>query len=265
MDDFWNQVLDFAETTADRVGQKLLQDFGSVVAERKGDGSLVTRADRWADQELRQAIATTFPSHGVLSEEGDHRFPPREWCWIIDPIDGTSNFTFGIPMWGISLGLLYCGTPIFGYVYLPSLNQAFYGFWYGSSNLTGPQGAFCNHRPIAPVTDATESQRFFNVCARSTQYIPRLPYKVRMVGMAAYNFLMVASGISTAGLEATPRIWDIAAAWVIVHAAGAIWVPLGSDNYFPLQVGQDYSSRPYRTLVVNRTELAEKIRPLVEG
>ncbi|NJK36753.1 MAG: inositol monophosphatase [Oscillatoriales cyanobacterium RM2_1_1] len=264
MDIFWNRVLKFAETTAHQVGSQLLQDFGHVQADQKWDGSLITRSDRWADQTIQQAIHSTFPSHGVLSEEGDHVFPPREWCWVIDPIDGTTNFAFGIPIWGISLGLLHCGTPVFGYVYLPPLGQSFYGFWYGSSGLTGPTGAFRNHEPIHPVTDASESQRFFNVCARSTRIIPGLPYKIRMVGMAAYSFLLVASGVSVAGVEASPRIWDIAAAWVIIQAAGAIWVPLDSTPNFPLKVGQDYSRHPYPTLVVNRAGLVPTIKSLVK-
>ncbi|HEY9752528.1 MAG TPA: inositol monophosphatase, partial [Coleofasciculaceae cyanobacterium] len=67
--DFWQQVLIFAETSTQRVGQQLLQDFGQVQAIEKADGSLVTQADRWADEELRRAISTTFPAHGALSEE----------------------------------------------------------------------------------------------------------------------------------------------------------------------------------------------------
>ncbi|MGL5082764.1 MAG: inositol monophosphatase family protein [Microcoleaceae cyanobacterium] len=264
MDNFWHHILSFAETTANRVGLRLMEDFGSGQADQKGDGSLITRSDRWADQEIHRAIAATFPSHGILSEEGEHLFPPREWCWIIDPIDGTTNFAFGIPIWGISLGLLYCGTPIFGYVHLPPLHQSFHGFWYGASGLTGPTGAFRNHQPIHPVTDASESQRFFNLCARSTAVIPQIPYKIRMVGMAAYNFLLVASGVSIAGTEATPRVWDIAATWVIVQAAGAVWVSLGSEASFPLKVGKDYSTQSYPTLVTNRVEIVSVLKPLIQ-
>ena len=80
MNDFWTQVLDFASSTTKRVGSQLMQDFGQVQADQKADGSLVTKADKWADEEIRNAIAATFPSHGILSEEGEHIFPDTEWC-----------------------------------------------------------------------------------------------------------------------------------------------------------------------------------------
>ena len=99
MTNFWDSILSFARVTVERVGQQLLQDFGSVQADEKDDGSLVTKSDNWADAEIRSAIASTFPSHGILSEEGEQVFPETEWCWVVDPLDGTTNFARGIPIW----------------------------------------------------------------------------------------------------------------------------------------------------------------------
>ena len=147
MEDFWNRVLTFAQSITETVGAKLLEDFGHAQADLKDDGSLVTASDRWSDDVLRQAIHQTFPDHGVLSEEVEHIFPDTDWCWIIDPIDGTTNFTRGIPIWGISLGLLYRGVPVFGYVAMPPLEQTFYGYWPGESELEMPTGAFFQRSP----------------------------------------------------------------------------------------------------------------------
>lgn len=266
MTDFWSTVLEFAETTTARVGTQLLADFGQVQASEKADGSLVTRSDQWADRELREAIASAFPQHGVLSEEVEHVFPANEWCWIIDPLDGTTNFARGIPLWGISLGLLYQGTPVFGYVHLPPIAQSFHGFWYGSSGLNGPTGAFLNHRAIHTSDEAPSGNHFFNLCARSTSVLQQpVPCKIRMLGVATYNLLTVAAGIALGGVEATPKIWDIAAVWAIVQAAGGVWVPLETAPIFPLQVGQDYGQRPYPTLAVSRSELVAVFRPLVQS
>lgn len=160
MQDFWTTVLEFSQTTSVRVGKQLMQDFGQVQATHKADGSLVTRADQWADREIRDAIAASFPGYGILTEEGEQVFPGTEWCWVIDPLDGTTNFTRGIPIWSISLGLLYRGVPIFGYVYLPTLDEAFHGFWPGKSGLTTPIGAFRNHHPIHTSNDAPSSHHF---------------------------------------------------------------------------------------------------------
>jgi myo-inositol-1(or 4)-monophosphatase len=264
--DFWPVVLEFADRTTTRIGHTLLEDFGRVRATEKADGSLVTQCDRWADAELRQAIAQTFPSHGVLSEEAEHYFPDTDWCWIIDPIDGTTNFTRGVPLWGISLGLLYRGTPVFGYVYLPPISQTFHGFWPGDSGLDLPSGAFLNHRPIHPSRDDPSGNQFFSLCARSTAVIhDAFPCKIRMLGVATYNILTVANGTSLGAVEKTPKIWDIAAVWAIAQAAGAVWVPLDGLSPFPLQVGKNYSRQAFPTLVASQPSLADRFYPLVQG
>jgi len=269
MKDFWDSILSFARVTVDRVGQQLLQDFGSVQADEKDDGSLVTKSDNWADAEIRSAIASAFPSHGILSEEGEHVFPDTEWCWIVDPLDATTNFARGIPIWGISLGLLYRGTPVFGCVHLPPINQCFHGFF--APDLAGevfdnmPQGAFLNGQQIRPSADKMSGNHFFNLCSRSVGIGPHLPSKVRMLGMASYNFLTVASGAVLGGVEATPKIWDIAGSWVIVKAAGAVWFPLESEAIFPLSAGKNYQRVSYPTLVVNRQELVSVFLPFVEA
>jgi myo-inositol-1(or 4)-monophosphatase len=86
-----------------------------------------------------------------------------------------------------------------------------------------------------------------------------------MLGVASYNFLTVAMGAVLGGIEATPKIWDIAGAWVIVQAAGGVWVPLDSEPIFPLKVGQDYGKRPYPTLVASSPELVPVFQPLVQS
>lgn len=266
MNDFWTDILNFAKDTTNRVGNRHLRDFGQVQGSEKADGTLVTQADRWADQEIRDAIASHFPSHGVLSEEASHEFPESEWCWIIDPLDGTTNFTRGIPLWGVSLGLLYQGTPVFGYIHFAPVQQSFHGFWLGKSDLKGvDNGAFLNGRPIHSSQDSPSQNHFFNLCARSTSVMKQpFPCKIRMLGVASYNFLATANGVTLGGVEATPKIWDFAGAWVIIHAAGAVWVSLDSQAIFPLQVGEDYGERSFPTLVAARPELVSVFKPLVE-
>jgi myo-inositol-1(or 4)-monophosphatase len=267
MNDFWASVLNFAQTTTSKVGSQLLKDFGQVQASQKDDGTLVTQSDKWADETIQKAIATQFPSHGILSEEAEHKFPDTEWCWIIDPLDGTTNFTRGIPIWGISLGLLYHGTPVFGYVHFPPISQTFHGFWDSKSELTGlEKGAFLNGRPLHSSTDSPSNNHFFNLCSRSTSVMQHpFPCKIRMLGVASYNFLSVATGAVLGGVEATPKIWDIAGAWVIVQAAGGVWVPLDSNPIFPLKVGEDYGKRSLPTLVASSPELVQVFQPLVKS
>lgn len=264
MADFWETVLTLTKVTTDRVGTQLMKDFGKISATRKADGTLVTQADRWADGAIREAIAAQFPEHGLLSEETLHVFPKCDWCWVIDPIDGTTNFTRGIPIWGISIGLLYEGTPVFGAVRFPQLGQFFHGYYYGDSGLSGPTGAFLNDLPIRTSSDDPSLNHLFNLCARSTAMMARpFPCKLRLLGVASYNLLLVACGTALGGVEATPKVWDVAAAYAILNAAGGAWVGLTSESLFPLEVDRDYSDRPFPTLAVARPELVSAFRPLI--
>jgi len=263
MTDFWPMVLTLARTVAAQVGAQLLTEFAQVQATEKADGSLVTQSDRWADHQLRQEIAAVFPSHGILSEEAEHVLPPTDWCWVIDPLDGTTNFARGIPIWGISLGLLYQGTPVFGYVHLPPLGQSFHGFWSAPGQANA---AFLNQSPIHSSRDPLNRNCFFSLCSRSISALQQtFPCKIRMLGAASYNFLMVAAGATLGGVEATPKIWDIAAAWPIVQAAGGVWISLEAAAIFPLQAGEDYGDRSYPTLVISQTDLVPVFQPLVQS
>lgn len=262
---FWDQVQTTCEDLTNRVGAHLLT-ARSASAEEKGDGSLVTRFDRWSDQELRAGLQAAFPDHGVLSEEATHVFPDTDWCWIIDPIDGTTNFSRGIPIWAISLGLLYRGTPVYGYVYIPPLGDRFWGHWPGDSGIDIPAAAWLNGHPLQTRPDAPGRNQFFSLCARSTAVLQQpLPCKVRMLGSAAYNLLLVAAGYAIGAVEATPKIWDIAGVWPILQAAGASWTPLDGCDPFPLTVGENYRDRPYPTLVSAQAEWVALFQPLVQS
>lgn len=264
-EEFWWQVLAFSQEATQSVGRQLLEDFGQVQADEKTDGSLVTASDQWADSTLCERISNRFPHHGVLSEEASHIFPSGDWCWIIDPIDGTTNFARGIPLWGISLGLLYQGTPVFGYVAIPPLQQDFHGFFPGFSELGCLPGAYEDAQPIKPSVASPGKNRLFSLCARSTSVMSApFPCKIRMLGVATYNLLTVAAGHSLGAVEATPKIWDIAAVWAITQAAGAVWVPLDNKSPFPLNPGQNYSHCSYPTLLVAQAAWINTFRPLVQ-
>ncbi|MBP0015153.1 MAG: inositol monophosphatase family protein [Roseofilum sp. SBFL] len=267
----WKQVLEFVKVTTEEVGEELLKQFGQVQGLEKDDGSLVTQADQWADRQLQERILAQFPDHGVLTEETAQHFPDTPWCWIVDPIDGTTNFTRGVPLWGISMALLYQGTPVFGYLYFPPIRHSFYGFWNAPSELEGhPVGAFLNDRPITPTSDQPSHNHFFNLCnrcARTTSVLQAdsapFPCKIRMLGVATYSILTVSAGIAIGGIEATPKIWDIAAVWAISHAAGVVWVPLTHAAPFPLISGEDYHHYPYPTLVVSHSQWVELFQPWI--
>lgn len=265
MEQFWHEVLTFCQTTTQKLGHHLVTNVGQISPTQKDDGSLVTLADHWADQTIQETIAAKFPEHGVLTEETTHIFPETDWCWIVDPIDGTTNFTRGIPIWGISLGLLYRGTPVFGFVYFPQLQQSFYGYWYGDTGITGPEGSYLNGRKIYTGSEQPSKSHLFNLCTRSIEILKQpFPCKIRIIGVASYNISLVACGTALGGVEATPKIWDIAAVWVILQGAGGVFIPLKEDYIFPLKIGQDYGEKSFPCLVASKSELVSFFKPLVQ-
>ncbi len=255
----------FSQNLTKRVGETLTTQFGRVSAEHKPDESLVTESDQWADEQIRNAIASHFPNHGVVTEETVHIYPDKEWCWVIDPIDGTTNFTRGIPVWGISMGLLYRGSPVFGYVHFPILQQSFHGYWLTGSGLQGENGAYRNEEAIQTSPDDPSQSHLFSLCARSNSvYQQPLPCKTRQVGVCTYSFLLVAGGAALGAFEAIPKVWDLAAVCAIVQGAGGKFIPLTPTSVFPLQAGVDYGKKPLPTLVVSRGDLVPVFQPLVE-
>ena len=97
----------------------------------------------------------------------------------------------------------------------------------------------------------------------------QFPFKLRILGVASYNIATVALGSTIGAIEATPKIWDIAAVWVILKAIGAIWIPLEksselSPDIFPLQIGKDYSQRNFPTLVVSHSQLLDVAKAIAQ-
>jgi histidinol-phosphatase len=116
--------LDFAADAAWQAGRQTLAHYQTgVAAQRKVDRSLVTVADRQAEQLLRDLIATRFPEHTIVGEEfgGDDRVSSHRW--IIDPIDGTNTFVRGVPFYGVLVALEIDAAPVVGVAYFPALDE----------------------------------------------------------------------------------------------------------------------------------------------
>lgn len=272
---FWQDIFTFSQELIESIEPQLLQYFGHTNGIDKGDGSLVTIADQWSDEQIQNAIRKRFPDHGILTEETQHIFPDSEWCWIIDPIDGTTNFTRGIPLWGVSLGLLYKGVPVFGYIHFPNVKQTFHGYYFQETSLQtlNPhfdlktlEGAYLNQKRIHSSLDQPSGNHFFNLCARSLSILQqKLPCKVRMLGVATYNVLLVANGTALGGVEATPKVWDMAGVYPIIKASGAQFVSLSHEPLFPLKKGENYRYKSCPILVVAREDLIPVFLPFVSG
>lgn len=127
--------LQFALELAGTAAQEIIPRFQRTDVRSKADGSPVTEADTEAERVMRELIQARYPDHGILGEEQDDLNPDAEWCWVLDPIDGTSSFALGLPTFGTLIALLRNGHPILGVINMPGLKETVYaelgsGCWY---------------------------------------------------------------------------------------------------------------------------------------
>ncbi len=199
---------------AEEAGEISRHYFNRVEAQIKADRSVVTAADVEIEHLLRERIHATYPDHSIIGEEqgGDRSNAP--YAWAIDPLDGTSNFVEGLPIWGTSIGLLHHGVPILGCFYMPLV-----GDWY-EVGIEGP--ALFNGRPIHATTDDLLDSEAW-ICVPSNvhrRYQIVHPGKVRSLGSLAAHLCYVARGTAVGAIIGAPYIWDMAAGLALLHRAG---------------------------------------------
>jgi myo-inositol-1(or 4)-monophosphatase len=226
----------------------------------KADHSLVTQADREADELILHAIQERFPGETIISEElnpqlkDGESLDDLETIWVVDPLDGTTNFSLGLHYWGTLIARIERGWPAEAVMYFPLLDELFSAQKGQRALLNGQQIHVEPPDPRRPVS-------FFACCSRTFRnYEVSLPYKARILGSAAYSLSAVARGVALLAFEATPKIWDIAAPWLLVQEAGGIIWTLDGSQPFPLNEGTDYSRQSYPTLAAATQKLAQKAR-----
>ncbi|MGA1181110.1 MAG: inositol monophosphatase family protein [Marivivens sp.] len=220
--------------TARKVGRALLKDFTEVEqlqVSAKGPGDFVSRADKRAEETIRTELMAARPSYGFLGEEGtviEGEDPTRRW--IVDPLDGTTNFLHGLPHWAVSIGLEHKGQIVAGVIYDPVKDEMFYaekgeGAWLNESRLRVSarhkmiESIFATGLPFGGRADLPETlkdlARLLPACAG-----------VRRFGSAALDLAYVAAGRYDGFWERRLNAWDMAAGLVIVREAGGFVEPL---------------------------------------
>ena len=108
------------------VSHRQNKDFGNISASNKADGSLLTSCDLWSDKTIVDGLASIAPGEGVLSEEGGKLIPNTKAYWVVDPLDGTTNFAAGIPYWSISVARFVDCKPQSSFLIIPTLKKSLY-------------------------------------------------------------------------------------------------------------------------------------------
>lgn len=249
--------LTFARDLALRVGTLLDGFFHGKHLDvgLKDDRTLVTEADLRADELVTSAIGERYPDDYVLSEERETSYAPTSpGAWVVDPLDGTANFALGLHGWGVSIARMWNGEPVAGVLHFPAVGETF--------TAIRSQGARLNGMPVRVADrDPRHGVGFFACSSRVyRRYDVTLPYKTRILGSATYTLGAVARGTALIAFESTPRIWDIAAAWVVVREAGGVIEAFEGPSPFPLQAGIEYRGRVHPTLAAATPALLAEAR-----
>lgn len=237
--------IEFASHLVRKAGKALLEYFqnGKLTIQRKKDHTLVTQADLAVDELIHSEIQKTFSGDFILSEEVSPAVEADfNKGWIVDPLDGTTNFALGLHYWGVLITRVENGFPSFTVQYFPALEEFYQAQLDEPSKLNGH---------FIRVEDASSNQRisFFSCCSRAhRKYEINLRYKTRILGSAGYSMASIARGAARIAFDAQAKIWDIAGAWLLVPQAGGVIGPLHGDSPFPLKRDIDYSKQDYAIL-----------------
>lgn len=233
---------------AAKVGEVQMDYFrtSSVSIDTKGNPyDVVTQVDRKCEEILINEISRLYPDHSILGEEtGEHK-KDSDWQWVIDPLDGTNNYSQGLPIFCVSIGVQYKGVSQVGVVYMPYLDELYtavrgqgammqMGLCMGE--LLPPDRLRCSKKTdihqcvIATDFPYDRATNPINNIAAATRIIP-LVRGFRGLGSAAYDLCSVAMGTLDCYWELDIKPWDVAAASLIAEEAGAVTESLREDRH----------------------------------
>jgi myo-inositol-1(or 4)-monophosphatase len=214
--------VDAAIEIAREAGQLLMAHRG-VGFELKGDYDLVTAADRASEQLIVKRLRGLFPDHGIVAEEGGRAELRAPYRWYVDPLDGTTNFAHGFPMWNVTLGLAHEGEVIAGVVFDPLNRELFAAERGAGARLNGApirvsRAALLNDSLLA--TGFPSRKRHQNVNIHFYYQLAMQTHGVRRGGSAAIDLAYTACGRLEGFWEFGLNPWDMAAGTLLVEEAG---------------------------------------------
>ena len=211
-------------------------DLDKLTIRRKQQNDFVTEVDSAAEDAIISVLKEAYPDHGFLAEESGYHDKDAEYLWIIDPLDGTTNFLHGLPQYCVSIGLAHKGVMAQAVVYDPNRNELF--------TATKGVGAYLNDRRIRvskldKLDGALVGTGFpFKVMDNVDDYlrmlknVMKVTSGVRRPGAAALDLAWVAAGRMDAFWEMGLSPWDMAAGALLVREAGGLMGDLdGEDKY----------------------------------
>ncbi len=234
-------ILKFTIGIAEKAGKIALKESSKLKITLKGKNNLVTNADKACEKLIKAEIKSAFPDHLILAEESSENFTEDlekhkkpKYVWIIDPIDGTTNYAHGLPLYSVSIGLFEIsskdksknfeyleGEMVLGVVHAPALNQTYYAQKGKGAYMNGKKIKVSDTKKVADslmVTGFPYENREINL-----PYFTKMmdhAQAIRRLGSAALDLCYIAAGHFDGYWEFDLKPWDIAAGALIVEEAG---------------------------------------------
>ena len=247
-DEEYDDLLFAAVRCAREAGEIIMSYFRKndigIQAKRGNESDIVTAADKASERHIIDFIHDNYPGHSILSEESGSESHDSGFLWVIDPLDGTTNFSAGLPNFSVSIGINFNGETIVGVVYAPYLGELFHAVKGGGAYLNGERiytGAKqrldqCVVATGFPVDkDVNPDNNLDNV----SRVLP-LVRGMRRLGSAAIDISYVAAGFLDAYWEMNLHEWDVCAGLLIASEAGAKHDSFRQDRNISVIVGSPH-------------------------
>jgi myo-inositol-1(or 4)-monophosphatase len=231
-----NKVISIVKLTGNFIRKEAMQ-FDVQKIKYKGLNDMVSYVDKTAEQKLVQNLEKLIPDAGFITEEKTINRIGKTYTWIIDPLDGTTNFIHGIPAYGISVALYEDGLPVMGVVYELNRGEMFYSYKGGPALMNKKEIKVSSNPDLKSSLLATgfpyyqfdKQEKYLKLLAEMMQK----SHGVRRIGAAAIDLVYTACGRFDAFFEYNLQQWDFAAGCFIVQqAGGAVYDFSGSADYF---------------------------------
>ncbi|MGM0411405.1 MAG: inositol monophosphatase family protein, partial [Bacillota bacterium] len=250
------KTLDKVKKWAKDIGQLQFQrirknDFA--INKKTSNVDLVTEVDSLSEKKIIEKINNNFPAHSILAEEGGEVSKESSYTWIIDPLDGTNNYANGYPLYCVSIALEYKDEIVLGVVYVPELDQLFCS--------TKDNGAYLNDKRLEiSKKDALDQSLLatgFPYDKLSSKYDNLAHFEklvkdtrgIRRSGSAAFDLCNVAAGRLDGFWEFKLKVWDVAAAKLIIQEAGGQIIEEHWDgNYLIVAANKNIAKQIYHSL-----------------
>lgn len=195
---------------------------------------LVTEFDRKSQEAIVGVLQAQCPDHGLLGEENLDATTDSDYLWVLDPIDGTTNYAHHSPIYSVSIGLVHHGRPLVGVVYAPELNELYVAAKGQGATLNGQSIGISHNAALSESVLGTGFAYDLTLIDRNLVHFERFVRRsraIRRLGSAALDLCWVAAGRFDGYWELALNAWDVCAGWLIVTEAGGRVTDFSGDEY----------------------------------